>query len=142
MSLINPVPSASETIKGIKAIASNAEILAGADDTKAVTPLKAKQLNEAKNLGLVQTWQDVTGSRAYATTYTNSTGRPLAVSIKCACSSTMSIILTVAGVVVSNAQGYNGAPTPTQVFAIIPVGATYALTQTGSPAISAWLELR
>lgn len=141
MPLTNVIPDASETIKGIQAIASNAEILAGADDTKAVTSLKAKQLNEAKNLGLVQTWQDVTGSRAAATTYTNSTGRPIQIAIYAGATSGGTITLTIAGVQVGQHTNGSAILNTGQVVGIVPNGATYSITLSGW-ALTAWRELR
>lgn len=61
--------------------ASQAEAEAGLDDTKLMTPLRTKQANDefrdANAIGWGQTYQDMTASRAYNTSYQNTTGRPI-----------------------------------------------------------------
>lgn len=101
-------------------------------------------------IGAGQTWTDVTGSRALATTYTNSTGRPIMVSatITGTGAGVSSAILTVAGVIVmqavtteSNGTSWNGVGTPFQ--AIVPDGATYSISNnTLTNTITRWSELR
>lgn len=86
-------------------------------------------------LGIGQNWQDVTASRAVNTTYTNSTGKPMQVSVD-----------VTGGVSLSNFQinGINAvrlnAGTRYQIFAIIPVNGTYLLP-TGV-TMNYWAELR
>ena len=54
-------------------------------------------------VGVGQTWQNVLSSRAFGTTYTNSTGRPIMVSVSASTLNTASWLVTVAGVTI----GYN-----------------------------------
>jgi len=93
------------------------------------------------SLGVGQTWQDVLGSRSGGTTYTNSTGRTIAVSI----SSTFAgdgddLTLTVGGVTVSRQTVGSGTTTQLSVFAVVPDGATYSVSSGRSLAV--WSELR
>jgi hypothetical protein len=95
--------------------------------------------------GVNQTWQVVT--RALATTYTNSTGKPIYVKVTSVTQGnvTSTYTLLINGTVSiiigqtstqSTAQINTGAP--------IPVGATYRITASGSTliALSQWTELR
>jgi hypothetical protein len=93
-------------------------------------------------IGVNQTWQAVTGSRAAGTTYTNSTGKPIAVSINAtptAGSSTAT--LTVGGVAVATTQQTSSVGYAPTIFSIVPNGATYVLTLTNF-SLSTWNELR
>jgi hypothetical protein len=137
MPITNVIQNASETIIGVVKIATNAEVLAGADDSKAASPLKVKQYNDAKNLGIGQTWQDLTASRAANTTYTNSTGRPIYVVVSNVLPTSATWNFTINGVV----YGVNGTATAQVRFChcfIIPNGATYSSNYAGAP----WSELR
>jgi hypothetical protein len=60
-------------------IATQAEAEAGTDNTKLMTPLRVKQAVDAlqSGIGVGQTWQDVTVSRAFATSYQNTSGAPI-----------------------------------------------------------------
>lgn len=89
-----------------------------------------------------QSWQDVTGSRAINTTYTNTTGRPIQVSI-CVTNSTASsavLDLLVDGVLVYTNLGRTTYYNFFQIAAIIPAGSTYA-TQSAT-GMTGWAELR
>lgn len=92
--------------------------------------------DSAQVVGQNQTWQNVTASRAASTTYTNTTGRPIMVSISTNSGSGATSTLTVGGVVVC--QGVNA--NTTQLTAIVPAGATYSHTNTYG--FSIWAELR
>jgi hypothetical protein len=89
-----------------------------------------------------QTWQDVSGSRAKNTTYTNSTGRPIQVNVSCSISVNGSYSMTVGSVLVVSGNGYSGTSgtSVTLASAIVPAGSTYIVQCSGS--ISAWAELR
>jgi len=100
-------------------------------------------------LGEGQTWQDVSGSRAFNTNYTNTTGRPIAVSASGfpSVGGVYTFQLVVAGVTTVRVQ--NVAPaTPNNliqsVSGVVPAGAVYQVSSTGSGAmsLSTWAELR
>lgn len=91
-------------------------------------------------LGYGQTWQNLLGSRAVATTYTNTTGRPISVSVGLtSAGGNASVFPTVNGVSLAtlnvNVAGSNAA----QIFTV-PPGHTYSATGTGT--LTAWVELR
>ena len=54
--------------------------LTSTSTAQALTAAQGKVLND-QAFGVGQTWQDVTASRALGTTYTNSTGKPIQVSV-------------------------------------------------------------
>ena len=96
----------------------------------------AKLASSAQPIGTGQTWQDVSGSRTAGVTYTNSTGRPIMVSIR-----TQAVVadftISVSGLVVAHASG--STATRSQLITVVPDGSTYVVSgfQSGS-----WVELR
>lgn len=92
-------------------------------------------------LGVGQTWQNVTGSRALSVTYTNTTTKPIQVAVSLSTTSTVnSSAITVNGVAVDSA-GVTQTSSTHNHFVIVPVGATYSVSAT-SATIIAWTELR
>jgi hypothetical protein len=87
-------------------------------------------------IGVGQTWQNVTASRAQGTTYTNSTGKPISISITAQTSDAYT--LRIGGVDILRDPSFN---TPITISAIVPDSTTYALTGSGA-TISYWCELR
>ena len=88
-------------------------------------------------LGVNQTWQNLTGSRANNTTYTNATGRPIAVLICMA--AVNGVGFSINGVLVTGTAAF--APNHPATF-VIPPGATYRLEVSVSGTIGTWFELR
>jgi hypothetical protein len=123
------------------AITLSAPDVAGTTTTtlQAVTGTLALQ---GEVIGVSQTYQDVTASRASTTTYTNSTGKPIFVSVFSTTSQLALLIATVSGSIVQNARTNVGSGSETvTVSFIVPASATYSVDATGS-AISKWFELR
>lgn len=128
-------------------LASQAEAEAGSSNTKLMTPLRAEQHMAANALGWGQTWQDVKASRALSTTYTNSTGRPIFVSVTVAWgNASATLTLTVDGVVVQkSASNPDSSNLSLCVSAVVPNGSTYSVAQTSNVdpgTIEYWAELR
>ena len=89
-------------------------------------------------IGVGQTWQNVTASRSINTTYTNTTGRPIMVSVRSSVDDGYSQ-LTVGGVVLAISGSTVGTGDNRHtVCAIVPNGASYSYS--GS-AIALWAEL-
>lgn len=98
-------------------------------------------------LGVDQTWQDMTASRASSVWYTNDTGRPIVVSVWA--QNTSNYAYTWGGVGGSASPKYltetfldnyrHGTERAASVF-IVPAGEEYAAYV--SPSIGAWYELR
>lgn len=97
--------------------------------------------------GAGQTWQDVKASRALATTYTNSTGRAIFVSVTLYWGNvSATITLTIDGVIVQK-QGTNPDSSDLSLCAsaVVPAGSTYSVAQTSNATagvIEYWAELR
>jgi hypothetical protein len=87
--------------------------------------------NVTNAIGQGQTWQNVAGSRANGTTYTNSTGKPIMVSLTVIGTGT----ITVDGVVAAM-SGVNNAVN--NLGAIIPNGSSYIV----AGYTMYWAELR
>jgi hypothetical protein len=94
-------------------------------------------------LGLAITgevWNDVTGSRSFNTTYTNSNAYPIAVSARTTCSSASAINFIVNGVSISNFNWqWNGCGSFGGGFVIVPPGQTYQLAS--GQGLDFWREL-
>lgn len=100
-------------------------------------------------IGVNQTWQNVSGSRAFSTDYTNNTSKPIFVKVT---------IYSTGGVSAFSLDGYVngvliGATTSYAANAnyqicldlIVPVGSTYKFLTSGTggtPTIRVWAELR
>lgn len=94
-------------------------------------------------VGTNQTWQDVTGSRAVSTNYTNSTGKPIHVVISgntFSTTGTARIIATGSVNVGDVSWSLASGNYPVTLSAVIPVGGTYFLSAT--MGIARWSELR
>lgn len=116
--------------------------LTSTSTAQALTASQGKVLND-QAFGIGQTWQDVTASRALATTYTNSTGKPITV-----------IVSTLADdkaqyMFVGNIQilmiGSTGGGLGDSHHAgtiVVPVGSTYRVEVTAGGSVVTWFELR
>lgn len=113
--------------------------------TGSKTAAEAKAALGVGDIGVGQTWQNVTSSRALDTTYTNTTGRPIQIAAQAGPSSAMhtALVVSVGGATVYTAYSaapgvYIGAPN-----VIVPPGATYRVfINLGSAALTNWSELR
>ena len=96
-------------------------------------------LANQSGLGIGQSWQDVTGSRSSGTTYTNSTNKPIFVSVRSSVDDGVAE-LTVDGIKVAvNGSTVGAGDNRHTVCAVVPNGSTYSYS--GS-AISLWSEMR
>ena len=93
-------------------------------------------------LGIGQSWQTV--SRVSGTTYTNSTNKAIVLTVMTATNvQSYSLSISVSGVVVASiSENFTGAINQGCVSAIIPAGATYGFTASGSPGTVVTVELR
>lgn len=135
--------AATEGASGVAEIATTAEVTAGTDDTRIVTPAKlaAAISSSSSGLGIGQTWQDVTGSRVSGTSYQNTTGSPIMVNttyntgnssyVQMQISTDNSVWLTVTN------QGSGSASTLTHSI-VVPNNHYYK----SSAGAASWVELR
>ena len=94
--------------------------------------------NATNILGNAQTWQTVT--RTLGTTYTNSTGKPIALCIYTSSVNTAGVCTITVGGATSSSDYTAGASAIG--YAVIPIGATYSITFSGSLASYSVYELR
>lgn len=104
-----------------------------------------------QQLGYNQTWRNVTGSRSKGVTYTNTYGKPIAVSVMAYAKASGNIIeILVDGEIVNStsvyympdAQEYTDDQRYLGAFAIVPPGATYKADADGTDTIFRYMELR
>jgi hypothetical protein len=100
-------------------------------------------LNAMSSLGYGQTWQDLTGSRAFGTTYYNTTGKPITVIITITASTGSSTTATVNGVAISNNGSHANTEKDVDTF-IVPPSASYVYSTAGGTldTLTKWAELR
>ena len=102
-------------------------------------------LGAMNSLGYGQTWQTLTGCRALATTYYNTTGKPISISCRTTITSTSYILsATVNGVIASDVQGNSSYEAYKSISGVIvPTGGSYSFAiTTGTGALFYWSELR
>lgn len=91
-------------------------------------------------LGFDQTWQDVAASRVSATSYQNTTGKPIAVFVKTGSTSPQTLDASVDGVTwVSIGETLDSGSDKREAYGIIPTGQYYRLT---AGSVTRWVELR
>lgn len=100
--------------------------------------------SELQQIGVGQTWQDVTATRALTTTYTNSTGKPIMVNVRVTVNSVSTMALSVDSIAVAAVRNDNGSVVSSTLSAIVPDGSTYNVTKSGAGTgtINVWAELR
>lgn len=141
--------SGDETINGIKTFISSPIVPTPTTDFQVATKEYVDEnsgisLSEANSfdIGVGQTWQDVTASRSAGVTYTNTTGKPICVNMYGSVD-TNNFYIEVDGTIVSYSNESTGVTGAMRVnlSAIVPNNSTYKLTDT-NPALQKWLELR
>jgi hypothetical protein len=116
------------------------------DDTaaSAAASAAAGKLDTSAAFGQGQTWQNLTSSRAWNTTYTNTTGKPIMVSAYAnGISETLATVID--GLEVSQDTGAgNGQSGFSAVCIVVPNGSTYKITPSATPisGYTGWYELR
>jgi hypothetical protein len=99
-------------------------------------------LTAMPSLGYGQTWQNVIGSRTSGTTYYNTTGRPIQLSVAVDGTPQIQFTITVAGSQITAGNNYTGGAEQRQTHnPIVPPGASYVVTATFG-TITHWYELR
>ena len=114
------------------------------DGTLGITfPDATVQSTSAKSIGVGQTWQNLTASRANNTTYTNASGKPIMVSVYAYFANGQYMELQIDGVSVALAanSGVSGFVGGT-VSGIVPNGISYQIVATAVSVVQRWSELR
>lgn len=141
-----------QTIAGIKTFSSSPlvpNVSQGDNSTKAANTAFVKlaaDTVDARALGVSQSWQDVTASRAIGSTYTNGTNRPIVVNVYAYSSGTGAneLAISVGGIEVARSRILNTANGQQGVFvtAIVPAGSSYVVGLAGVGSVQYWVELR
>ena len=119
---------ATSTRKGVTRFATLAEAIDGTVQNVAIDPNVLKQAMPQSGLGEGQTWQDVTSSRVNGVTYTNTTGRTIALTIMTMGTYIKGATLYVDGVVVARQDGNSSSSTGSSDTTLVPSGSTYLFT--------------
>lgn len=92
-------------------------------------------------LGVGQTYQDVTASRAFGTTYTNSTGKPILVIVAMDNHDVTCVMTpTVGGVdLPSTSTSWNNR---VPLSFVVPSGTSYVVSVSTTRSLNKWVELR
>ena len=133
------LPAATTSVQG--AVILN-NTVTSTSATQALTAAQGKALND-RAFGIEQTYSDVTASRVSGTTYTNSSTRPIMLSIAVRDSGgTGAVTLYVNSSIAIRLDDLAGwAAGYVQIVAVVPSGQTYKLDATGD-LITFWGELR
>jgi len=131
--------AATTSLPGISELATSAETQTGTDTARVVTP---DGLGDTV-LGMGQTYQDMTASRAMTTEYTNSTGRPIIVAVRCNNGSQCNYTMLIGGNAVSLIKHLASDAVTQCAYGVVPNGSTYQITLSAGTATNiAWWELR
>lgn len=120
---------------------------AGIDKVQDASITAAKLAAAVVPLGVGQTWQSVGGSRAFGTTYTNSTGRPIMVYVSAlnAAAGNCGFQITVDGLAFAyayDATTQAAGNTARFLSAVVLPGSTYSVGANINVSIGLWWELR
>lgn len=112
-----------------------------------VQGIGGQALAALSSIGYGQTWQNLTGSRAGATTYYNTTGKPISISVTGYSSVNPDhAVLTINGTIVGRSNSQitgNGSGYYLYVTGIVPPGGSYNVAaSSGALTIYLWSELR
>jgi len=125
---------------GTTSPSSTLQVVGTVPATTFVGNLSGNATTASNAIGTGQTWQDLSGSRSSGTTYTNSTGRSIFISVKWdRDDGTLSI--TVDGLEIGK-TGTTAGPQFYTLTAIVPAGSTYSATASGGGGTLSWYELR
>ena len=143
---VDPIYLPSATTLEIGAVKLN-NTLASTAINQALTAAQGKVLKDtldttlASSFGIGQTYSDVTASRVSGTTYTNSSTRPIMLSITVRDSGGAATLYVNSSIAIRLNDLAGGSSGYIQIVAVVPAGQTYKLDATGN-LITFWGELR
>ena len=126
------LPTATTTLVGTDATQTLTNKTIDASQLVAASVTTTQLATAVQPVGVGQTWQNLSASRAAATTYTNSSGRPITVFIMGGSSASNSVI--IGGLTTQTFAAF------VPVTFIVPNGDTYRIASVNSGVF--WLELR
>lgn len=134
------IKDATTTQKGVTRFATATEVANKTNVTASVNPSNAATIAQSTDLGVGQSWQNMTASRVSGQTYTNNTGKPIQVVISVfSTDNPESNVLNVGGVTLLDGDLGVGGMISIQSF-VVPSGVSYSFTTTTQ--IRSWAELR
>ena len=148
-STTNGLVLTSDTSGELKLQANGADI--ATVDSSGITMASGKglsgdgsSLTGISSLGVGQTWTNVTASRAIATQYTNTTGKPILVVISCTGNGPNGLFgAVVDGSTIMYSPSTASSGYWTSVSFVVPNGSTYNTNQQGANVtLGLWWELR
>lgn len=133
------IQSGGSTVCSITSSGLNAAGLTGT-----LPAIDGSALTGIQSIGVGQTWTNVTGSRAIATQYTNSTGKPILVVISCTGNGANGLFgAMVDGSTIMFSPSTASSGYWSSVSFIVPNGSTYNTNQQGANVtLGLWWELR
>jgi hypothetical protein len=157
LGILNPALGVTSGGTGLASLTSNSVVLGnGTNAVQLIAPGASGnvltsdgttwQSAPTGGLGIGQTLQNLTGSRAFGTTYTNNTGKPIHVIVACTSASggSQTISASINGgspvLIAYSVPNTGGFPSITGSV-IVPSGATYNITRS-SGSLAFWTELR
>ena len=105
---------------------------------KVLKDLADTKLTTTSAFGVGQPWTNLTGSRTLGTTYTNSTGKAIYVSVRVGMTAGAGMTATVSGLQVCEGFAQNSASQAWAGF-IVPNGSTYSVS---ASSLNTWSEMR
>jgi hypothetical protein len=94
-------------------------------------------------IGYDQSWTDVSGSRTFGVSYTNSTAKPIQILVGASTTGAGGgVFITVNGVLLPATFAYSPSVGVTSGTVIVPPGATYSASAYGGASYASWYELR
>lgn len=129
--------SSAQTVGGAKTFTGN-NVHQGTNNFTVAPTLNG---NDLTSIGIGQTWQNVTASRALSTNYTNTTGKPILIYVNYTSGANgYGVSCTINGIGMIGAE--NQLNLRSYVTFIIPVNGTYYIAPNSSVTIQIWAELR
>jgi hypothetical protein len=94
------------------------------------------------SLGINQTYQNVTASRATNVQYTNSTGRPIFTTVIATAGTNADIKMEIQGVNMPTGLFANATNGRVSLSNVVPAGQTYKIVNSGNAVLQVWMEVR
>lgn len=140
----NATPPATTTVVGVARFATATEVTNKTNVTASVNPSNASAIAQSTDLGVGQTWQNLSYQRASGQTYRNDTGKPIHVFIAVRDGVDGGLRLIIGGVTILNFTYDLTAGGFYPVSVIIPNNTDYSFTWAGNrPSdLLTWAELR
>jgi len=133
-----------ETVSGSGTITSSNPItVTGALTATTLVGNGAAVTNLPENgVGVGQTYQNLTASRATNTQYTNSTGKPIFTTVVATAGTNADIKMEIQGVNMPTGLFANANNGRVSLSNIVPAGQTYKIVNSGNAVLQVWMEVR